>query len=59
MSPPYAKAFSARAYHLVEDLVEPSKSEAFSKPGEGERAFRIAVGWVRGSSPEHVTFATL
>lgn len=41
------EAFSRRTAELVADLVEPAKAEALEKLGEGERAFGIAVGWVR------------
>jgi hypothetical protein len=37
----------ARTAELVADLVEPAKATALEKLGEGERAFGIAVGWVR------------
>jgi hypothetical protein len=47
-APPDAEAVSARANRLVADLVEPAKVTALEKLGEGERAFRIATGWVRG-----------
>ncbi len=43
-----AEAVSARADRLVADLVEPAKVTALEKLGEGERAYRIAAGWVRG-----------
>ncbi len=47
-APPDAEAVSARAHALVADLIEPAKATALEKLGEGERAFRIAAGWVRG-----------
>jgi hypothetical protein len=31
----------------VTDLVEPAKTTALEKLGEGEQAQRIAVGWLR------------
>jgi hypothetical protein len=40
-------AATARTAELVADLVEPAKSTALEKLGEGERAFGIATGWVR------------
>jgi hypothetical protein len=40
-------ALKVRAGELVADLVEPSKSEALDKCGEGRQAFGIAAGWVR------------
>jgi len=40
-------ALKVRAGELVADLVEPSKSEALDKGGEGRQAFGIAAGWVR------------
>jgi hypothetical protein len=39
---------AARFAVLVAGLVEPAKVTALEKLGEGERAFRIAAGWVRG-----------
>jgi hypothetical protein len=36
-----------RAGELVADLVEPAKSEALDKCGEGRQALDIAAGWVR------------
>ena len=41
------EAASARVTGLVADLVEPAKTTALEKLGEGERAQRIAVGWLR------------
>jgi hypothetical protein len=32
---------------LVADLVEPAKTTALEKLGEGEQAQRIAIGWLR------------
>jgi hypothetical protein len=46
-APPDREAFSGRTAELVADLVEPAKVEALDKLGEGDRAFGIAVGWVR------------
>jgi hypothetical protein len=40
-------ALSRRATDLVADLVEPSKSEALDKLGEGRQALDIAADWVR------------
>jgi hypothetical protein len=40
-------AVSARVTELVTDLVEPAKTTALEKLGEGEQAQRIAVGWLR------------
>jgi hypothetical protein len=40
-------AATARTAQLVADLVEPAKSTALEKLGEGERAFGIANAWVR------------
>ncbi|MFI5259618.1 MAG: hypothetical protein ACHQ01_08435 [Candidatus Limnocylindrales bacterium] len=40
-------ALAVRAAELVADLVEPAKSEALDKCGEGRQAFDIAAGWVR------------
>jgi hypothetical protein len=36
-----------RAGELVADLVEPAKSEALDKLGEGRQALDIAADWVR------------
>lgn len=41
------EALSRRTNELVADLVEPAKSEALEKLGEGHRALGIAKGWVR------------
>ncbi|MGA2514235.1 MAG: hypothetical protein ABSG37_11535 [Candidatus Limnocylindrales bacterium] len=41
------EALSRRTTQLVADLVEPAKSEALEKLGEGQRALGIAKGWVR------------
>jgi hypothetical protein len=40
-------ALTARAAELVADLVEPAKSEALDKLGEGRQALDIAAGWMR------------
>jgi hypothetical protein len=45
---PDADAVAARTAQLVADLVEPAKATALDKLGDGERALRVAVGWVRG-----------
>ena len=45
--PEDADALSARTAVLVADLVEPAKSEALDKLGEGRQALDIAAGWVR------------
>jgi len=38
---------SARVADRLTDLVEPAKSTALEKLGEGERAMRVATGWLR------------
>jgi hypothetical protein len=40
-------AASAHVTKLVADLVEPAKTTALEKLGEGEQAQRIAIGWLR------------
>jgi len=45
--PPGPEALSARVTELVADLVEPAKTTALEKLGEGEQAQRIAIGWLR------------
>jgi hypothetical protein len=45
--PPDPDAISARVTELVADLVEPAKTTALEKLGEGEQALGIAVGWLR------------
>jgi hypothetical protein len=40
-------AVSSRVTELVADLVEPAKTTALEKLGEGERAQGIATGWLR------------
>jgi hypothetical protein len=42
------EALASRTTELVADLVEPARSEALDKLGEGARALGIAAGWVRG-----------
>jgi hypothetical protein len=46
-APADPEAFSARTAELVADLVEPAKSEALDKLGEGRRSLDIAAAWVR------------
>jgi hypothetical protein len=46
--PPDPEALSQRTPELAADLVEPAKSEALEKLGEGRGALDIAAGWVRG-----------
>jgi len=41
------EALSRRTAELVADLVEPAKSDALEKLGEGRQALGIAAGWVR------------
>jgi len=43
------EAVKLRATHLVADLVEPAKSEALDKLGEGRQALGIASAWVRSN----------
>ena len=45
--PPDPEAASAHVTELVADLVEPAKTTALEKLGEGEQAQRIAMGWLR------------
>ena len=45
--PPDADAVSRRTAELVADLVEPAKSDALEKLGEGHKALGIASDWVR------------
>src|SRR5450759_2547949 len=40
-------AVSARVTELLADLVEPAKTTALEKRGEGERAQHLAIGWLR------------
>jgi hypothetical protein len=46
-TPADPEALTARAAELVADLVEPAKSDALDKLGEGARALGIAVSWLR------------
>jgi len=46
-SPDDPDALQVRAGELVADLIEPAKSEALDKLGEGRQALVIAAGWVR------------
>jgi hypothetical protein len=48
-------ALQVRAGQLVADLVEPAKSEALDKCGEGRQAFDIAAGWVRTKLATNIT----
>jgi hypothetical protein len=43
----FEEAVEARVPALLADLVEPAKATALEKLGEGERAIRIATGWLR------------
>jgi hypothetical protein len=45
--PPDPEAASARVTELVADLVEPAKTTALEKLGEGEQALDIAAAWLR------------
>jgi hypothetical protein len=45
--PPDPDVHSARVTELVADLVEPAKTTALEKLGEGERAQSIATAWLR------------
>jgi len=45
--PPDPEAFSRRTAEIVADLVEPAKSAALDKLGEGQRALGIANAWLR------------
>jgi hypothetical protein len=45
--PPDPEADAARVTELAADLVEPAKTTALEKLGEGEQAQRIAIGWLR------------
>jgi hypothetical protein len=44
---PNPDAASGRLTELVADLVEPAKTTALEKLGEGKQAQRIAIGWLR------------
>jgi hypothetical protein len=46
-APPDPEALSLRLAELVTDLVQPAKSDALQKLGEGERAYGIANDWLR------------
>jgi hypothetical protein len=41
------EALALRVGELVADLVEPAKSEALDKLGEGRQSLEVAAGWVR------------
>jgi len=45
--PPDAEAVSARVAQFVADFVEPAKSTALEKLGEGTQAIGIATAWLR------------
>jgi len=45
--PPDSEALSQRTAELVADLVEPARSTALDKLGEGQRALDIGTGWLR------------
>jgi hypothetical protein len=57
--PPDPDAASARVTQLVADLVEPAKTTALDKLGEGEQAQRIAIGWLRPKLKLSVAFTDL
>jgi hypothetical protein len=44
---PDPETLSERIAQLVEDLVEPAKSTALEKLGEGKSAFDVASSWLR------------
>jgi hypothetical protein len=44
---PDDEAQSGRTTQLIADLVQPAKSDALEKLGEGERAYGIANEWLR------------
>ena len=46
-APPDPNAASARVTELIADLVEPAKTTALEKLGDGEHAHNVAVGWLR------------
>jgi hypothetical protein len=52
-------AVSARITELVADLVEPAKTTALEKLGEGERAQSIATAWLRPKLELSVAFTDL
>jgi hypothetical protein len=45
--PPDHEAVAARVTGLVADLIEPAKTTALEKLGEGEPALRIGAAWLR------------
>jgi hypothetical protein len=45
--PPDHEAVAARVTGLVADLIEPAKTTALEKLGEGEPALRIGTAWLR------------
>lgn len=45
-------ATAARVPAVLADLVEPAKVTALEKLGAGDRAIRIATGWVRARAPQ-------
>ena len=57
--PPDPEAASARVTELVADLVEPAKTTALEKLGEGERAQSIATAWLRPKLQLSVAFTDL
>jgi hypothetical protein len=46
-APTDPEAVSRRAAELFADVVEPAKSDALEKLGDGERAYGIAIAWLR------------
>jgi hypothetical protein len=48
-------AVAARVQEILTDLVEPAKVTALEKLGEGERAIRIATGWLRQRARPQLT----
>lgn len=48
-------AVSARTAVLLADLVEPARATALEKLGVGERAIRIATGWLRAKMTAQAT----
>ena len=57
-APPDPEALSRRIAELVADLVQPAKSDALDKLGEGKRSFDIANAWVRGKLAPGTDIAT-
>ena len=57
--PPDPDAASARVTELVADLVEPAKTTALEKLGEGEQAQSIAAAWLRPKLELSVAFTDL